>query len=123
MHQLKNALYGKVYQRVGTARQTGNVSRVVLIQQRIAVMRFEPPLYHVGLVVMERDDSYIFEHGPVKYDPYREWSESIAIPLPSVHQTIRDIQHYESTLPEKYIVGIRDCRHHVIDLLDFLYDE
>ena len=122
MHQLKNALYGQVYQRVGTARQTG---------ERLS-RRPDPttdrgdadraPLYHVGLVVMERDDSYIFEHGPVKYDPYREWSESIVIPLPSVRQSIRDIQHYESTLPQKYIVGIRDCRHHVIDLLDFLYD-
>ena len=123
MH-LNSALYGKVYRKVGSiSKPTGNVSRVLLIQQRIDVLRMPAPLYHVGLVVAQKDEHYIFEHGPIRYDPRREWEGSLVIPLPGVHNTIRDIQEFEHTLPDKYIVGLRDCRHHVLDLLEYLYPE
>jgi len=39
-----------------------------------------------------------------------------------VHNTIENIAEFEARLPTKYIIGIRDCRHHVLDLLHYLYD-
>jgi len=122
MH-LSNALYGKVYKKIHSIpKATGNVSKVALIQQRIHVFNVQPPLYHVGLVIIEKDLSYISEHGPIRYDPYRSWDHnSVTIELPGVHNTIRDVQEFEAGLPLNYIVGIRDCRHHVLDVLDYLY--
>jgi len=123
MHLLSNAVYGKVYKKIQTIpKATGNVSKVLLIQQRIDVFNIQPPLYHVGLVIMEKDLSYIAEHGPIRYDPYRAWDHnSVTVTLPSVHNTIADVCAFETTLPKQYLVGVRDCRHHVLDLLDYLY--
>jgi hypothetical protein len=122
MH-LSNALYGKVYKKIGCIpKATGNVSKVALIQQRIDVMNIQPPLFHVGLVIIEKETWYISEHGPIRYDPYRSFKHnSVTIELPSVHNTIADVQEFELLLPTKYIMGIRDCRHHVLDVLDYLY--
>jgi hypothetical protein len=88
-----------------------------------------PGVYHVALLA--RSDARgatrtrVLEHGPVKYDASRFELElvdpAIFIPLPSVHNTIDDIIEFEASLPTKYIIGIRDCRHHVLDLLNYLY--
>jgi hypothetical protein len=114
---LNTKLYGGIYEVVRTSRPTGNTSRVTLLQQRIN----STPLYHVGLYVEERGFSKIFEHGPIQYDRFRDL-DGIIVPLPHVQHTIRQLEDFEHTLPKEYIVGVRDCRHHVLDLLTFLYE-
>lgn len=116
---LNTHLYGKIYTHISdAATTTGTTSRVTLIQQRIE----RTPVYHVGLVVEERGYSKIFEHGPVQYDRFRDL-DGILVPLPSIKHTIREIEDFESTLPREYILGIRDCRHHVLDLLRYVYPD
>jgi len=114
---LNTHLYGKIYAHISkAASRTGTTSRVMLIQQRIQ----PTPVYHVGLLVEERGYSKIFEHGPVQYDRFRD-VDGIIVPLPPIRQSIREIEDFESTLPTEYLLGIRDCRHHVLDLLHYIY--
>ena len=86
-----------------------------------------PGAYHVGLLARSaRGDTRVLEHGPVKYDAARFETHiidpTIFVPLPSVRNTLDEIVEFEASLPTKYIIGIRDCRHHVLDLLNYLYD-
>lgn len=127
---LKTHVYGEIYEHIHTnARQTGSTSRVTLIQQRIHVwnnthVNIPTPVFHVGLFVEERGFSKIFEHGPIKYDRYRSVSDdidSILVPLPPIHQSIRHLEDFEATLPTTYVLGVRDCRHHTLDLLQYVY--
>lgn len=114
---LSSHLYGKIYAHINTtARSTGTTSKVALIQQRIN----RTPLYHVGLYVEERGFAKIFEHGPVHYDRFRE-VDGVIVPLPHIKHSIRALEEFEATLPTEYIPGIRDCRHHVLDILQFIY--
>lgn len=115
-------MYSKLYNAILESRQTGRVSKVTLIQQKIRVFNVQPPhLYHVGLVLEDETDRRIFEHGPVQYDPLRSFDDAVIVPLPSVSHTVEQVQAYQDSMPDTYIPGIRDCRHHVIDLLAFLY--
>jgi hypothetical protein len=116
-------MYKHILTKIRAARPTGTTSRVELLGQRICLGPVCPRVYHVGIRVHERDVHRIFEHGPIAYDPTREIdpATNIIIPLPSVERSIEDIMSFESTLPSTYLVGIRDCRHHVLDLLDYLY--
>lgn len=116
MNILNTKLYGGIYEVVRTSRSTGTTSRVTLLQQRIN----STPLFHVGLYVEERGFSKIFEHGPIQYDRFRE-VDGISVPLPHVKHSIRQLEEFEASLPKEYLIGVRDCRHHVLDLLTFLY--
>lgn len=121
---VKTHVYGEIYAHIHTnARQTGTTSRVTLIQQRIHVWNnTRTPVFHVGLLVEERGFSKIFEHGPIKYDRYRPVEDdSILVPLPPIHQSIRHLEDFEATLPKTYVLGVRDCRHHTLDLLQYVY--
>jgi hypothetical protein len=115
--------YSRIYNTILKARQTGTTSQVSLIQQQIKILNFKPNIYHVGLVIedTETKNKRIFEHGPIAYDPHREFTDAVVVPLPSVCLTLEDIAEYHQTLPETYIIGVRDCRHHVVDLLTYLY--
>lgn len=115
--------YTSIYNTILKTKQTGTVSRVALIQQQIRIFNFQPNFYHVGLVIedAQTQKKRIFEHGPIAYDPHREYPDAIIVPLPSVELSIDDISAYHRSLPETYIIGVRDCRHHVIDLLTYLY--
>lgn len=116
-------MYKNILQVAKSARSTGSVSKVQILGQRICLGPVCPRVYHVGLVVCEADQCTIFEHGPIQSDPSRaiDLTTSIIVPLPSVKNTLQDVRTFEKTLPTKYIVGIRDCRHHVLDLLEYLY--
>ena len=139
MSYLTGALYARVLKAVETARQTGETTSVVLVQQKICVrpgrpgrgpVVCPPGMYHVGLLARSDQGATrtrVLEHGPVKYDASRFELDQITdptifVPLPSVHNTLDDIAAFEASLPTKYIIGIRDCRHHVLDLLNYLYD-
>lgn len=125
MSQLTGPLYSRVLAKIEKARPTGKTTSLALIQQRVCVLpKVCPPhIYHVGLVAESSGRKHIFEHGPIEYDPLRalEFEDTVYVQLPSVINTIDDILTFELTLPTKYIIGMRDCRHHVIDLLDYLY--
>jgi hypothetical protein len=123
--KLTGPLYSKVLHKIERARQTGATTHMTLLQQPVCLVRVCPPMiYHVGLIGVSSTDGErrIFEHGPVKYDLSREMCDkTLMIPLPSVKNTLDEIAAFESLLPDQYLVGIRDCRHHVLDLLDYLY--
>jgi hypothetical protein len=120
---LTGPLYSKVLRKLEVAQSTGTTTRVTLLQQPVCLARVCPPMvYHVGLIGDSGGTRRIFEHGPVKYDASREMCDrTLVIPLPSVNNTLEDIIEFEKTLPARYVIGIRDCRHHVLDLLDYLY--
>jgi hypothetical protein len=122
---LTGPLYSRVLRKIESARQTGSTTKITLLQQPVCVARVCPPMvYHVGLIGITGDDRRIFEHGPIKYDQTRPMCDrTLLIPLPSVRNTLDDISAFEAMLSPQYIVGIRDCRHHVLDLLDYLYGE
>lgn len=126
MSYLNGPLYSKVLRQVQGAKQTGSATHVMLVQQRVCLVRQRvcPPLiYHVGLVVADRNGRHhLLEHGPVKYDPLRPLESCYAAALPSVRNSIDEIIEFERSLPTEYILGIRDCRHHVLDILEYLYD-
>ena len=138
MSYLTGALYARVLKAVENARQTGETTSVVLVQQKICVraggratgrgpVMCPPGVYHVGILARSGDAKRVFEHGPVKYDASRFEQQAMEdptlfIPLPSVENSLEDLAAFESSLPTKYIIGIRDCRHHVLDLLNYLYD-
>lgn len=125
MSYLSGPLYSKVLRRVQNAKETGSATRVLLLQQRVCLLqqRVCPPLiYHVGVLVANEDGRrHLLEHGPVKYDPTRSLESCYAVALPSVHNTVDDIMEFERSLPTEYVIGIRDCRHHVLDVLEYLY--
>lgn len=121
---LTGPLYSRVLRKIESARQTGSMTKITLLQQPVCVARVCPPMvYHVGLIGITGNDRRLFEHGPVKYDGSREMCDrTLLIPLPSVWNTLDDISEFEATLSPQYLVGIRDCRHHVLELMKYLYD-
>ena len=124
MPHLTGPLDSRVLKKIETARPTGTATKVSLLQQRVCLVKVCPPMiYHVGLLACESGSErrLIFEHGPVAYDAARDLSDTVFIPLPPVDNTLEDIAAFERTLPKKYVLGARDCRHHVLDLLDYLY--
>ena len=121
---LHGPLYSKVLRRVQGARCTGHATSITLIQQPVCFVKnvCPPMVYHVALLGEAEGDRRIFEHGPVRYDVARAVGDSdVLVALPSVRRTLDDIAAFEATLPTQYVIGVRDCRHHVLDLLDFLY--
>lgn len=72
---------------------------------------------------------YISEHCP-KWDNSREdehlrsqfeWKEELSLQLPNIPYGMREIVSYDEHLPDHYVLGFRDCRHHVVDMLRFCY--
>jgi len=120
---LTGPLYSRVLRKIERAKPTGTVTRVTLLQQPVCLARVCPPMiYHVGILGFNGDERRIFEHGPVKYDMHRPMCDNtVLIELPYVHNSLDDIAAFELTLPTTYVVGYRDCRHHVLDLLEYLY--
>jgi hypothetical protein len=127
MSGLTGPLYSRVLHKIQGARPTGTATNVSLFQQRVCVPVINvcaPRIYHVGLLAESESQKCIFEHGPVTYDISRTLlhkDDTIFIALPSVRHTLEELIEFEKTLPHKYVVGLRDCRHHVLDILDFLY--
>lgn len=116
-------MYAKIVRKLHNVKSTGTSTHVQLIRQRVCLGRVCPPIYHVGLLVDSGTGRHIFEHGPIAYDQRRDIDFSLVVPLPTVWNSIGDILDFEDTLPKHYIVGVRDCRHHVLDLLDYLYGD
>lgn len=116
-------MYARIVRKIPSLKSTGTSTHIQLIRQRVCLGPVCPPIYHLGLIADNGSEWYIFEHGPVQYDRLRTLESTTQIPLPTVWNSIDDIRAFETTLPRQYLVGIRDCRHHVLDLLDYLYDD
>lgn len=71
---------------------------------------------------------YISEHAPFwstileeRQEGLFDWEEEISIQLPNIPYGMTEIMAYDKNLPQTYMLGIRDCRHHVCDMLSFCY--
>lgn len=107
---------------------TGTTTQLVFVRQRLVlpVTKHVLPLHHVALIAEDGTRRHILEHGPYRAQGNQSTDDLPALgvlymPLPSVDLTLEEILAYEDTLPRTYIVGVRDCRHHVRDLLKFVY--
>jgi len=132
----------RIFARVRAARSTGDVTSLMLLRQRVCVSNgvCVPGIHHVGLLAVSENETRVFEHGPVRsftvdtpnptaatlYDagaPLYDAGAPLYVPLPSVHNSIADIAAFERTLPRHYVLGVRDCRHHALDLLMYVYPD
>lgn len=121
-----NIMYSNILKKARLAKSTGTSTCVQLVRQQICIGRVCPPVYHVALLAQQPGGvAHVFEHGPVTNGEDSVGKtpqfQTIVVPLPTVWNSIDDILAFEATLPRTYIVGFRDCRHHVLDLLDYLY--
>ena len=67
---------------------------------------------------------YISEHNPSwarndNKSPF--YRDEISLLLPNVDHDMSEIIEHEEGLPGVYVLGVRDCRHHVSDMLSFCY--
>lgn len=127
------AVYGNVISRArrATAAPHRGDTRITLLRSRLPGL----PIYHVALLAekaetaetAEKAEIHVMEHGPVRLRNNVESSISLlpdyerVLELPSVPFEIHELQALEAVLPKIYLLGVRDCRHHVIDILDALY--
>ena len=51
------------------------------------------------------------------------YRDEISILLPNVTHDMRKIIDHEEGFPGMYVLGVRDCRHHVSDMLSFCYPD
>lgn len=126
---MKWFLYGDLLRRADHAHQTVHVTapatNLYMVQQHLLDRKV--PLYHVALLGEDRRTGAkrLFEHGPIRTNHCMldqcELENAVLAPLPPVAYTIDDIRDFESTLPTRYILGVRDCRHHVRDLMAWCY--
>ena len=125
----------RIFARVRAARSTGDVTSLMLLRQRVCVSHgvCVPGIHHVGLLAVSENETRVFEHGPVRsftnptaastlYDAPL-YDAPLYVPLPSVYNSLADIAAFERTLPRHYVLGVRDCRHHALDLLTYLYPD
>jgi hypothetical protein len=94
-------------------------SSIALLQQRILVASRPTPAVHVGLVIrdLRTGDQRLFHHGADVLRSLYTLDTPTLTPMPLTPYTLDEIKAYEATLPRYYVLGIRDCRHHVRDLL------
>lgn len=78
-------------------------------------------VYHVGLLAENEGNVIVLEHGPINARlPAAQPLERV-MQLPGVELSLQELLDYQDTLPKHYLIGVRDCRHHVIDVLNFCY--
>lgn len=83
---------------------------------------------HVFLEFDLHKTLYVSEHNPSWARSSTEsvstcWKDEISIRLPNTHRTLDELVDYENKLPNMYMLGVRDCRHHVSDMLCFCYPD
>lgn len=81
-----------------------------------------PGIHHVAVLVRDpkTDAHRVFEHtSNVRIVKYMFLKPQQLTLMGRTPMTMEDIVAYEETLPKKYILGVRDCRHHASDILRF----
>lgn len=120
-HQYKE-VHSRAVQVIKVNQSKGN-TRVRLVYRNIGY--FED-VYHVYLEFSECNSNnfcttYISEHKPF-WDNQQSINQEEIIQMPNISLEIQDILKLESELPSMYVLGIRDCRHHVVDMLQLCYE-
>ena len=71
---------------------------------------------------------YVSEHAPFwstvmeeRQNSLFDWEQEVSIQLPNIPYGMTEIITYDKSLPDFYWVGVRDCRHHAVDMLRFCY--
>jgi hypothetical protein len=129
MANLNHVVYADVIRYVAKASPVAKhavpaPTNICLLQQRLRLPG-PVPLYHVGLLGedVHTGERRLFEHGPEDWvgNRFAIQDDVVCTPLPPVYRALDDISEYANTLPQAYILGIRDCRHHVADILKWCY--
>jgi len=95
--------------------------RVYVIRKPFRV----PRTHHVAVLVVDLHGAQrhrLFEHSSGIAIPrylYKTEADLIVEDLGDTAMTIEAIEAYEKTLPKHYLLGVRDCRHHASDILEF----
>ena len=102
----------------------GGHTRVYLVRQPTRL----PFVDHVALIFDaprgERRDVHLAVLGPATGNLFNDlWVSDLTVTrLPGLrHVTIDDVREFEAGLTTRYVPFVRDCRHHVMDVLDFCY--
>lgn len=69
---------------------------------------------------------YVAEHAPswatiMEQNSLFDWKDELSIQLPNIPYGFTEIIQHDKDLSPVYLLGIRDCRHHVQDMLHFCY--
>ena len=69
---------------------------------------------------------YVSEHAPVLSYLYEEafetdWRDELSIQLPNITHEFDTIRHFDEMSSDLYILGLHDCRHHTMNMLNFCY--
>jgi hypothetical protein len=102
----------------------GGHTRVYLVRQPTRL----PGIDHVALLFDaprgERREVHVADHGPATGNLFNDlWVSRLEVTrLPGLRDTtIDDVREFEAGLTARYVPFLRDCRHHVMDVLDFCY--
>jgi len=76
---------------------------------------------HVSLEFLDRNTGRFKVSEKYSMSLCNEWRDEFSIGLPNVPWTIEEIEAFESRVPDMYILGLMDCRHHVSDMLRMCY--
>lgn len=87
-----------------------------------------PCIDHVALLFDvprgPRREVHMSDHGPRTGTLINEVWTSPGLQftkLPYADRTMEEVKAFEAEMPLEYIPFVHDCRHHVLDLLDFCY--
>lgn len=102
----------------------GGHTRVYLVRQPTRL----PGIDHVALLFDaprgERREVHVADHGPRTGNLLNDlWVSELRITrLPGLRDTsIDDVRAFEAGLTTAYVPFLRDCRHHVMDVLEYCY--
>lgn len=91
-------------------------------QQKNRSKRQKNPWKHARVYISEHNPSWARNSNDDNGVHYC-WKDEISIHLPNVAHDMNDIIDHEQGLPGVYMLGVRDCRHHVSDMLSFCYPD
>lgn len=69
---------------------------------------------------------YVAEHAPVLSYMFDDtfsvdWKEELSIQLPNITCSFEQIREFDEMSSDIYVLGIQDCRHHTVNMLNLCY--
>lgn len=83
--------------------------------------KHDAQLRHVSLEFRDTDTGRLKVSEKYSVVLNNGWRDEFCIALPNLDMSLDDIEKYESKVPNIYIIGCMDCRHHVADMLKLCY--
>ena len=108
----------KDLKRIGNYESHGN-TRVRFVSKALR-HRGDDTFRHVYLECKHGNVENVFENSWIEVSK-NGWRDEFSITLPNVPFTMDEMLEMQSTLPNYYIIGIHDCRHHVSEMLTLCY--